>query len=161
MKDFDRFSEHLTIGSALINVARKWRREIDHALLKHGLSQTTALPLIVLHRRGGTVRQGAIAEEIGVEGPSLVRVMDALEADAMVQRVADPTDRRAKMVSLTPQGAAKAIEIEQILSQVRDTITADIEDDDLATTLTVLKQLLAKLTCREEKDSETTPRKGM
>ncbi|AUG54343.1 MarR family winged helix-turn-helix transcriptional regulator [Thalassospira marina] len=158
MKDFDPFSEHLTFGSALINTARKWRREIDHALQIHGLSQTTALPLIVLHRRGGTVRQGAIAEEIGVEGPSLVRVIDALEADAMVQRVADPADRRAKMVTLTPQGAAKAIEIEEILATVRDSVTADIADDDLAATLKVLKQLLARLTCREEKETGTTQR---
>jgi MarR family transcriptional regulator for hemolysin len=156
MKDFDPFSPHLTIGSALINTARKWRREIDRALHAHGLSQTSALPLIVLHRRGGTVRQGAIAEEIGVEGPSLVRVIDALEADAMVRRVADPSDRRAKMVSLTPQGAAKAIEIEHILARVRDSITTDIDDGELEITLKVLKQLLARLTCCEDKDLEQT-----
>ncbi|OSQ43324.1 transcriptional regulator [Thalassospira sp. MCCC 1A01428] len=144
----------MTIGSALINTARKWRREIDHALQAHGLSQTTALPLIVLHRRGGTVRQGAIAEEIGVEGPSLVRVIDALEADDMVRRVADPSDRRAKMVSLTSQGAIKATEIEQILARVRDNVTAEIDDGDLETTLKVLKQLLARLTCREGKDPQ-------
>ncbi|MEQ5776235.1 MarR family transcriptional regulator [Thalassospira sp. NFXS8] len=154
MTYFDPFSQHLTIGSALINTARKWRREIDHALQAHGLSQTTALPLIVLHRRGGTVRQGAIAEEIGVEGPSLVRVIDALEADDMVRRVADPSDRRAKMVSLTSQGAIKATEIEQILARVRDNVTAEIDDGDLETTLKVLKQLLARLTCREGKDPQ-------
>jgi MarR family transcriptional regulator for hemolysin len=130
----------------LINVARKWRREIDRALNAQGLSQTTSLPLIVLKRQGGQVRQGAIAEEIGVEGPSLVRVIDCLEADGLVQRVTDPTDRRAKMVALTQKGTAKAREIEKILDTVRRELTADVDPDELDITMKVLQSLLEKMT---------------
>ena len=51
-------------------------------------------------------------------------------------------------------GAVKATEIEQILARVRDNVTAEIDDGDLETTLKVLKQLLARLTCREGKDPQ-------
>jgi len=142
-------SPYLTLGSALINAGRKWRREINRALQHHGLSQTMVLPLIVLHRSGGTVRQGLIAEEIGVEGPSLVRVIDSLESDGLVERVPDPRDRRAKMVVLTRAGAAKAVEFEEILTAVRERLTANIDAEELATTMRVMQALLAAMTSDE------------
>ncbi|WP_404422933.1 MarR family winged helix-turn-helix transcriptional regulator [Thalassospira australica] len=132
-----------------MRVARCWRREIDRTLQSHGLSQTMVMPLIVLNRANGPVRQGLIADEIGVEGPSLVRVIDALERDGLISRISDPVDRRAKMVALTASGKDKAAEIEIILADIRNELTVDIDPENLATTLDVLQQLLGKLADRE------------
>ncbi|WP_233421799.1 MULTISPECIES: MarR family winged helix-turn-helix transcriptional regulator [Thalassospira] len=131
-----------------MRVARCWRREIDSTLQSHGLSQTMVMPLIVLNRAAGPVRQGLIADEIGVEGPSLVRVIDALERDGLISRVCDLSDRRAKMVALTAAGKDKAAEIEIILADIRNELTADIDPENLATTLDVMQQLLGKLAQR-------------
>lgn len=136
---------YVTLGSALMRVARCWRRELDRTLSSHGLSQTMVMPLIVLHRADGPVRQGLIAEEIGVEGPSLVRVVDSLEKDGLISRVCDPSDRRAKMVELTADGEKKAIEIEDILTEVRGYLTAGIEHADLMTTIAVMEKLLGNM----------------
>ncbi|WP_246832214.1 MarR family winged helix-turn-helix transcriptional regulator [Thalassospira sp. MCCC 1A03138] len=132
-----------------MRVARCWRREIDSTLQSHGLSQTMVMPLIVLNRAAGPVRQGLIADEIGVEGPSLVRVIDALERDGLISRVCDLSDRRAKMVALTAAGKDKAAEIEIILADIRNELTADIDPENLATTLDVMQQLLGKLAQRD------------
>ena len=140
---------YLSLGSTLMRVARCWRREIDRTLQSHGLSQTMVMPLIVLNRANGPVRQGLIADEIGVEGPSLVRVIDALERDGLISRVSDPVDRRAKMVALTASGKDKAAEIEIILADIRNELTVDIDPENLATTLDVLQQLLGKLAQRD------------
>ncbi|MDM7974928.1 MULTISPECIES: MarR family winged helix-turn-helix transcriptional regulator [Thalassospira] len=131
-----------------MRVARCWRREIDSTLQSQGLSQTMVMPLIVLNRAAGPVRQGLIADEIGVEGPSLVRVIDALERDGLISRVCDLSDRRAKMVALTAAGKDKAAEIEIILADIRNELTADIDPENLATTLDVMQQLLDKLAQR-------------
>ncbi len=131
-----------------MRVARCWRREIDSTLQSHGLSQTMVMPLIVLNRAAGPVRQGLIADEIGVEGPSLVRVIDVLERDGLISRVCDLSDRRAKMVALTAAGKDKAAEIEIILADIRNELTADIDPESLATTLDVMQQLLGKLAQR-------------
>ena len=145
--DFD--TPYLSLGSTLMRVARCWRREIDRTLQSHGLSQTMVMPLIVLNRAAGPVRQGLIADEIGVEGPSLVRVIDALERDGLISRVSDHIDRRAKMVALTELGKDKAAEIEIILADIRSELTVDIEPKNLAITLDVLLQLLGKLADRD------------
>lgn len=149
MENNDLDTPYLSLGSTLMHVARCWRREIDRTLQSHGLSQTMVMPLIVLNRAGGPVRQGLIADEIGVEGPSLVRVIDALERDGLISRVCDLSDRRAKMVALTAPGQDKAAEIEIILADIRNELTADIDPENLATTLDVMQQLLGKLAERD------------
>src|ERR1700753_3419721 len=104
-------SHRAEIGLLITRVARIWRREEDQALADHGLSQATALPLMVLSRRGKRFRRGWLADEIGIEGPSLVRLIDLLQAEGLVERREDPTDRRAKMLHVTPLGEAKVAEI--------------------------------------------------
>ncbi|MBO9506536.1 MarR family transcriptional regulator [Thalassospira sp. A3_1] len=149
MENNDPDTPYLSFGSTLMRVALCWRREIDRTLQSHGLSQTMVMPLIVLNRAAGPVRQGLIADEIGVEGPSLVRVIDALERDGLISRVCDLSDRRAKMVALTAAGKDKAAEIEVILADIRNELTADIDPENLATTLDVMQQLLGKLAQRD------------
>tara|TARA_B100000674_G_scaffold138912_1_gene108709 strand:+ start:7371 stop:7841 length:471 start_codon:yes stop_codon:yes gene_type:complete len=149
MENIDQNTPYLTLGSALMRVARCWQREVNRTLQAHGLSQTMAMPLIVLHRNGGAVRQGMIAEEIGVEGPSLVRVIDQLERDGFVSRVSDPRDRRAKMVALTDAGRAKASEIEVLLGDLRGELTANVSEENLHITLDVMRELLNRLDMRE------------
>jgi MarR family transcriptional regulator, transcriptional regulator for hemolysin len=132
---------HSEIGYLISRLARLWRREADQALADHGLSQATALPLMVLSRRGKSVRQGVLAEEVGIEGPSLVRLIDLLQAEGLVERREDPTDRRAKTLHLTPTGEAKAEEINRVLRRVRADLLKDIDPDDLAVTFDALQRI--------------------
>ena len=132
---------HAEIGFLITRLARLWRREADQALADHGLSQATALPLMVLSRRDKSVRQGVLAEEIGIEGPSLVRLIDLLQAEGLVERREDPTDRRAKTLHLTPIGEAKAEEINRVLRRVRAHLLKDIDADDLAVTFEALQRI--------------------
>ncbi len=132
---------HSEIGLLISRLARAWRREADQALADHGLSQATALPLMVLLRRGKCVRQGVLADEIGIEGPSLVRLIDLLQAEGLVERREDPTDRRAKTLHLTPTGEAKAEEINRVLRRVRTDLLKDIAPGDLAVTFEALQSI--------------------
>jgi MarR family transcriptional regulator, transcriptional regulator for hemolysin len=132
---------HSEIGYLISRLARLWRREADQALADHGLSQATALPLMVLSRRGKSVRQGVLAEEVGIEGPTLVRLIDLLQAEGLVERREDPTDRRAKTLHLTPTGEAKAEEINRVLRRVRADLLKDIDPDHLAVTFDALQRI--------------------
>src|SRR3546814_9126535 len=134
----DRTPQEGVFGVMLVRVARGWRREADAALAQTGLSQATALPLLVLSRLGDCVRQGVLAEELGIEGPSLVRLVDLLESEGHVERREDPSDRRAKILHLTAKGAAMAQRIEAVMGGVRRGILQDISDAALEASLRVL-----------------------
>ncbi|MGY3453397.1 MarR family transcriptional regulator for hemolysin [Bradyrhizobium sp. USDA 4353] len=122
----------------------------DQALADHGLSQATAHPLRALARHGTEdgkgIRQGALAENVGIEGPSLVRLIDLLQAEKLVERREDPSDRRAKTLHLTAKGAAKAEEIEGVLRHVREDLLKGIPAEDLATAYDVLHRIEQRMT---------------
>jgi MarR family transcriptional regulator for hemolysin len=134
-------SIHAEIGLLISRIGRLWRREADQALAAHGLSEATAIPLMILSRRGKCVRQGVLADEMGIEGPSLVRLIDLLQAEGLVERREDPTDRRAKMLHLTVLGEKRADEINRVLRRVRAYLLKDIPGEDLAVTFEVLQQI--------------------
>jgi len=54
----------------------------------------------------GPQRVGVLAEVEGVAAPSMTRIINALEADGLVRRDADPVDGRAQVVAVTPEGTA-------------------------------------------------------
>jgi len=128
-------------GFLIARVSRLLRREVDQAFATHGLSQASAIPLIVLSRLGKCVRQGALADEVGIEGPSLVRLIDLLQAEGLVERREDPTDRRAKMLHLTTLGETRADEIHGVLCSVRACYLEGIADEDLAVAYEVLRTI--------------------
>lgn len=131
------------LGLLVLRLARVWRRKADQALAEHGMSEATAHPLRILARVGKRVRQGELAEEIGIEGPSLVRLIDLLAAEGLVERQEDPTDRRAKILQITPLGEAKVEETLKVLRRVRAELYKGISADELATTFDVLRRIEA------------------
>jgi MarR family transcriptional regulator, transcriptional regulator for hemolysin len=132
---------HAELGRLIARLARIWRRESDQALSDHGLSYATAIPLLVLSRQGENVRQGVLADELGIEGPSLVRLIDLLQAEGLVERREDPTDRRAKTLHLTKASEAKVEETNRVLRRVRASLLKDIGPEELAITFETLQRI--------------------
>lgn len=130
-----RIPSERTFTGAVLRLARIYRREVNRALAEHGLSDARALPVLHIARAGGGMRQGVLAEELGVEGPSLVRVLDQLCAAGLVERRDDPADGRAKTLHLTDDGAALAVIAEDTVQAVRSRLLVGVSDEDLAATL--------------------------
>jgi MarR family transcriptional regulator for hemolysin len=129
------------LGLLVSRLGRVWRRKADQALSAHGLSEAMSTPLLILSRSGKCVRQGVLANEMGIEGPSLVRLIDFLQAEGLVERREDPTDRRAKTLHVTALGEAKVAEINRVLFRVRADLMKGIPSDDLVTTFEVLRRI--------------------
>jgi MarR family transcriptional regulator for hemolysin len=126
-------------------VSRAYRKVVNRVLAAHGLSDSQALPILLLSRLGDGVRTGVLAEHVGVEVPSLVRQVDQLCTAGLMERRDDPADRRAKMLYLTEAGRAQAAVIETLFLDVRSRLLWHIKDEDLKITLTALKGFEAAL----------------
>lgn len=122
----------------LIRIARVYRKEVDRTLSAYGISDAQAVPVLHIARLGGGVRQRVLADEIGIEGPSLVRLLDQLCAHGLTERRSDPQDARAKRVRLTAAGTELAGRVEAALDQIRARLLQPVSDDDLAAALRVL-----------------------
>jgi MarR family transcriptional regulator for hemolysin len=136
----------------LMRLARVYRKEVDRTLAEHGLSDARALPVLHIARAGGGMRQGVLAEELGIEGPSLVRLLDQICAAGLVERRDDPTDRRAKTLHVTEAGRTLAAKLESLLEAARRRLMSKVSDEDLAATLGCFSALEAEL--------DATPARG-
>jgi MarR family transcriptional regulator for hemolysin len=125
----------------LLLVGRLWRKMAREAAARHGVSEAASAPLIWIERLGENVRQNTLAEAIGIEGASLVRLIDELQASGLVTREPDPSDRRANVVSLTPRGREVVTEVNDDIQGLREQIFAGVPTADIEATGRVFSAL--------------------
>lgn len=137
-----RKARETVLTRSLVLAGRQWRRLAAMAAKDHGISEATLYPLVLLGRMDGATRQNVLAEAVGIEGPSLVRLIDQLERAALLRREEDPSDRRAKILSLTAAGRAKVGEIEADLEALRTMVFAGLSTAELDSASRVLDVVL-------------------
>lgn len=137
LSDLERLQFQVT--GTLLSAGRQWKRLCQSDLMNHGISEACAAPLLVIGRLGDGVRQVTVAHAAGIEGPSLVRLLDQLCANGLVCRAEDPLDRRAKSLSLTAAGRDLADLLETRLVALRQSVLHAVSPEDLETTLRVLR----------------------
>lgn len=135
----------MTLASALPQVARAYRAAVDKVAAEYGLSQASGLPVLIMGRMGEGVRCGVLADRLGIEASTLVRVTDQLIESGLVERRDDEQDRRAKTLHLTAEGASRASKMEQALIPFRRRLFADIAEEDVHACLRVLNGLTAAI----------------
>ena len=121
----------------LLLAGRQWRKGAREVASHHGVSEAASAPLVWIERLGKDVRQNVLADAIGIEGASLVRLLDELQASGLITREPDPTDRRANSVNLTETGVAIVTEINEALTALRLDVFASVPRKDIEATLRV------------------------
>ena len=97
----------------LHRVDQLWRQLMDSELAHHGLSQAKWRTLAILSLYPDGLIQSELAEELGIEGPSLVAMIDRLSRDEWVERVQCGSDRRCKIIRLSDRALPLIDEIRE------------------------------------------------
>lgn len=145
----------MDVTTSLTRMSRAYRQAADGSLAELGLSTATAWPVVIVGRMGDGVRQKVVAEELGIEAPSLVRLLDQLEANGFLARKDDPDDRRAKTLHLTKLGRAVVADVEALLVDLRRRIFEGVSREDADTFLRVLDTLKSGLAAVAAGKTET------
>ncbi len=98
------------IAVNIMDVARMLRTYADQRARQFGISRAQWVVLIRLDRSEG-LKQSELAEILDLQPISLTRLLDRLAENGLIERRADPNDRRANRLYLTP--AARPL-IEQL-----------------------------------------------
>lgn len=139
-------------GSLVARVARQWRRMVDRRLQPFGLTEAMWLPLIYIARAARPMRQKDLAATLTVDGSSIVRLLDELEASGLVERREEATDRRAKIIVLTGTGRSIIEQVEDVSRTVRDRTLQGISERELAIAADVLRRVCENLALQAEPD---------
>jgi MarR family transcriptional regulator for hemolysin len=137
--------ERHDFAQAISVVARRLRIRLDERLKPLNISQARWGALYWLGETGDGVSQAALAEMAGVEPPTLVRVIDQLEAQGLVERRASQADRRVNLLHLTQQALPLVAEIEAEAERIRQELLADVTYEEYQAVMRVMQKLRERL----------------
>ncbi|WP_192034662.1 transcriptional regulator SlyA [Halomonas sp. YLGW01] len=119
------------IGFKLARLPRLWRAILDQRLAPLGLTQTRWVTLYHLWRLGDGQPQCDLARAIGVEAPSLVRTLDQLAQQGLIERCPCDHDRRAKRIFLTKEASPLLEQIDSVVEKAREEMLDGLSHEDI------------------------------
>jgi len=126
---------------ALVHAAQAIEDRWQEALARVGLSTAKQGALTVLVEAGEPLSLSDLAARLTCVRSNITQLVDRLDAEGLVRRVENPTDRRSKKAAITPLGverqAAGAREMERVQKELGSALSA--------IDLPALERLLTKL----------------
>jgi DNA-binding MarR family transcriptional regulator len=106
----------------------------------HGLSMWGYSVLVALDR--SAIRtQAALAEAIGADKTRIIAILDELQQNGLIERVADPDDRRARLLAITKEGRRVKEAIQAEIQRGEERWLGTLSTTDRATFLRILQEL--------------------
>ncbi|MGE5721454.1 MAG: MarR family winged helix-turn-helix transcriptional regulator, partial [Sphingomonadales bacterium] len=136
---------HFRTTRALVVAARRWRKIANDRVKAVGQTMARWETLFLVAFSGEELTQGDLARLISVEGPTIVRMLDTLARDGLIERRQSELDRRVTVNTITPKGKEVILEIMAITNVLRGDLLRDIPDDKLTTTIDTLALILRRL----------------
>jgi MarR family transcriptional regulator, transcriptional regulator for hemolysin len=133
------------VSMCVHGTARVWRLALDKRLKHLGVGQSGWMTIAMVAKSAEPLSQRALADLVGVEGPSMVSMLDRLERDGFVTRAPSAQDRRVKLVQLTDAGRKIYAEVHAVAQGFRADLFAGLDPDKLAIAAEVLETLRARI----------------
>ncbi|NNM69778.1 MAG: MarR family transcriptional regulator [Gallionella sp.] len=121
-----------------------WRTELDRRLRPLGFSHSRWLLLWHLSRNDGCTHR-ELAELIGIEAATLVRLVDHLEREGLLRRCGSETDRRVKHLHLSDAGKKVVEDIRGYAADLRKEVLSGLSQPEIKTALEALENIRGKL----------------
>lgn len=90
----------------------------------------------------GPASQGPLADRLCLDRSDLVTFLDELEGRGLVVRTADATDRRRKIVGLTPAGEQVLAGLDELVFAADEELLAGLSAEERATLVGLLQRIL-------------------
>jgi MarR family transcriptional regulator, transcriptional regulator for hemolysin len=131
----ERFSD------ALHSTSRSWRQAVDRKLKYLGVSQASWMTIAIAAKARSPLSQSELADKLGVEGATMVAMIDRLVKAGLVNREASTTDRRVKRVILTAAGMKIYEKVKTEAAALRKELLANTDQKKLLFATELLESL--------------------
>jgi len=138
-----------TLGRLLFLSHRSVHDELDRRLAEHGASLWHWVLLKEAANAEGA-SQRELARHMRIEPPTLVRHLDRLTEEGLVERQADPDDRRVARVVVTPAGLDRLAELQAVVHALDDELRGILTKRDIEVLSRALPRIHAYFTHDEE-----------
>jgi DNA-binding MarR family transcriptional regulator len=142
-------ADKATFGFIVTDVTRLMRKHFDRRALKFNLTRAQWRALKRLHHDEG-MRQNELAEFLEMEPIAVGRVIDRLQKAGFVERRADPKDRRAWRLYVTPAAHGVLHEMEAIAAELYRIAQRGVPAGELKTMISVLSRMKDNLAALDD-----------
>jgi MarR family transcriptional regulator for hemolysin len=132
-------------SAALHSTARAWRLGLDARLKDLGVGQAGWMTIAIVAKAPAELSQKELANQLGVEGPTIVAMIDRLVKAGLVQRAPSGTDRRVKLVRLTEAGRSLYAKVKDQAHAFRSELLADVDQATLRGATDMLEALRIRI----------------
>lgn len=137
----------------LVLLVRGFRSQLDKELRPLNQSSARMEVLSALHHMHGDKSQRDVAEQLGVEGATITRMIDLLSKRNLVRRTPHPQDRRVNLISITKEGEAELRKVLGVYDQLRNHMLTEMTEQDMQE----LDHLVSKMLQRLDIPVEVSP----
>ncbi|MFL6754591.1 MAG: MarR family winged helix-turn-helix transcriptional regulator [Sphingomicrobium sp.] len=128
-----------TLPFEIGETAHALRKAFDRRAVGLGVTRAQWKVLFRLERQPG-LRQIELADMLDIEPITLSRIVDRLEEAGLVERVADPTDRRAWRLHVTARAQPLIEKLRRVADEMISEAFAGIDEKDIEITRQVLRR---------------------
>ncbi len=148
MRD-DCFPRDDNPGHAAFRLHMAFHMSADAKMKPLGVSHREAFTLLFLTAHGPDSLV-EMANRFGLSHPSLLRHVDMLEQQGLIERAPHPKDRRKKMIQLTKKGCELAPHVKQRMQELQQQAVEGIPPEKLREAIAVLRRMEANLSIKRE-----------
>jgi MarR family transcriptional regulator for hemolysin len=128
-------------SAALHNTSRAWRQALDRRIKYLGVSQASWMTIAVAAKAPEPLSQSELADRLGVEGATMVAMVDRLVKAGFARREPSTTDRRIKRVVLTEAGNLLFDKVRAEAAAFREELLVNTDAKKLLLTTELLEDL--------------------
>jgi DNA-binding MarR family transcriptional regulator len=144
------------IVDRMTGLTRRFKRSLNDVIAEHGLTYEEWDVLGALRRAGPPFRRsaGELAKMSELSSGAMTNRLDRLEKAGLVQRLADPDDRRGVLVELTEAGQKKWLESTGSEAEQEALIGAALTKREKEQLNSLLRRLMLEFERREGKQGK-------
>ncbi|MGZ3258155.1 MAG: MarR family winged helix-turn-helix transcriptional regulator [Croceibacterium sp.] len=144
--DGSRAELEFRFSRLLILAARRWSTFIDEAIReKTGQPRARWQTLAALAFSDGPIATIELAERMAVQWPSLIRTLNELDAEGLVERRINPADKRSRLVTITDKGVAVFREVKAVLDPTRAALLESFSTEELQVSERLLERFFGAI----------------
>lgn len=157
-------ARHVRLGFLVHDVSRLRRTIFDKDFRPLGVTRSQWWVLANLSRSGTGMVQTELAKVLDIGKVALGGLLDRLEKSGHIMRTADPEDRRAKRISMTPRGEALLEVLQERATSLNKQMLSTVTLDEVLLAEDILHRIKMRLvemdTSMREEDPEDEPQRS-
>ncbi|MEO8919514.1 MAG: MarR family transcriptional regulator [Polyangiaceae bacterium] len=127
------------------HASRMVLRRFDDRLRPLGFSMAYIRVAVALEEHG-PLQQKDLLKYVAIEQPTMTALLTRMERDRLVARKTDPTDARARLVSLTSRGSTGLTKAREVMRDVAEETMVGVSKEDRERLIRTLQLVVRNLT---------------